>query len=266
MSADFLYGAGEWLIGLLFLAFMLAAHELGFHLGRKAEPRTNEKTKSQISVVQGAILGVLGLLLGFTTAMAVSRFDARRQLVLEEANAIGTSYLRTQLLTSPESTEIASLLRQYVDVRLQYSGAGADLEHLKAAKDRAGRLQNEFWSRGVVFAQKDPRSVTAGLLLQSLNQVIDLEAARWTAFVHHVPETVIYVDGVVALLAAILVGYGYGLGRQRHLFSMFILALSITAVLAVIVDLDRPRQGFIQVSQQPMIHLQHQLAAKALAP
>ncbi len=186
--------------------------------------------------------------------------------MLEEANAIGTSYLRTQLLTSPESTEIASLLRQYVDVRLQYSGAGADLEHLKAAKDRAGRLQNEFWSRGVVFAQKDPRSVTAGLLLQSLNQVIDLEAARWTAFVHHVPETVIYVDGVVALLAAILVGYGYGLGRQRHLFSMFILALSITAVLAVIVDLDRPRQGFIQVSQQPMIHLQHQLAAKALAP
>jgi hypothetical protein len=264
VSVDFLYGASEWLIGLLFLMSMLAADELGFHLGRKAEPRTDEKTKSQISVVQGAMLGVLGLLLGFTTAMAVSRFDTRKQLVLDEANAIGTSYLRTQLLPTPEGTEIANLLREYVDVRLQYSGAGVDLEHLKAAKERAEQLQTEFWSRAVVFAQKDSRSVTAGLLLQSLNQVIDLEAARWTAFVHHVPETVIYVDGIVALLAAILVGYGYGLGGRRHVFSMFILAFSITAVLAVIVDLDRPRQGFIRVSQQPMIDLQHQLAVPKL--
>jgi hypothetical protein len=89
---DFLYGANEWIIAFLLLVLMLAVDEAGFRLGRHAVSRTAEKTKSEISVVAGSIVGVLGLLLGFTMSMAVARFEARKQLVLEEANAIGTSY------------------------------------------------------------------------------------------------------------------------------------------------------------------------------
>ena len=96
-----------------------------------------------------------------------------------------------------------------------------------------------------------------GLLLQSLNEAFDLETARWTAFQNHVPASVIYVNAVLGLLSAMLVGYMFGVDGRRNFFSMCLLALSITLVLAVIIDLDRPRSGFIRGSQQPMIDLQH---------
>jgi hypothetical protein len=120
-------------------------------------------------------------------------------------------------------------------------------------------LQDNFWSRAAAFAQKDPRSVTAGLLLQSLNDVIDLEAARFAASMNHVPETVILVVGFVAILSAAMVGYLFGLGNQRHLLSTVTMAVAITAVLLVIVDLDRPDRGLIQISQQPLIDVQSRL-------
>jgi hypothetical protein len=244
---------------VFFAAILAAASEAGFRLGRKAESRTAEKTKAHLGAIEGGILGVLALLLGFTISMAVTRFEVRKQLVLEEANAIETSYLRTRLLPAPESTEIANLLREYVVVRLQYADVGDDLDRLQAMREQAVRLQNEFWTVAVAYGQKDPSLVKAGLLLQSLNQVIDLESARWMAFQDHVPPTVIYVNYVVALFVAILVGYAFGREGRRQVFSTSMLVLAITVVLAVIVDLDQPRQGFIKVSQQPLVDLQHQL-------
>jgi hypothetical protein len=261
VSIDFLYGISEWLALVVFLALLLAATEAGFRLGRRAKSVTTEKTKVQISVVEGSILGVLGLLLAFTMSMAVTRFEVRKQLVLDEANAIGTAWLRAQLLPAPESTEIANLLRDYVDLRIRYAESGGGLERVKAAREQAARLQSEFWARAVGYARKDPNPVTSGLLLQSLNQAIDLEAARWMAFLNHVPDTVIYVNAIVALLSVALVGYAFGDEGRRHIFSMWLLAIAITVVLGVIIDLDRPREGFIRVSQQPMIDLQQQLLA-----
>lgn len=106
--------------------------------------------------------------------LAVSRFDARKQLVLDEANAIGTSRLRTALLPASEGSEIASLLRQYIDVRVQYGTSGNDLARLDSLNMQTVRLQDEFWARAIAYGQKNPDPVRAGLLLQSLNQVIDL--------------------------------------------------------------------------------------------
>ncbi|HSM86891.1 MAG TPA: hypothetical protein VLT16_12095 [Candidatus Limnocylindrales bacterium] len=258
---DLLYGTPGWLIILMFLLLLLAAAELGFRLGRRAAASTPHEIKSRIGTVEGALLGVLGLLLGFTMAMAVTRFDARRSLVVDEANALGTTWLRTRLMPEPESSEMAGLLRQYVEVRLRYAGAGTDPAKLGSVRRQAAQLQQELWSRAVAFARKDPRSVPAGLLLQSLNQSIDLEAARWTAFLNHVPNSVIYVNGGVALLAMTLAGYGFGMAGRRHGFSSCVLAISIVVVMMVIIDLDRPRRGFIQVSQQPLIDLQRQMGA-----
>jgi hypothetical protein len=259
MHIDFLYGANEWIIAFLLLVLMVAMNEAGFCLGRHVESKTTEKTKSEISVVAGSIVGVLGLLLGFTMSMAVARYEARKQLVLEEANAIGTSYLRTQLIPAPDGPEIANLLSDYVNLRIQYARPDQDFGRLEAERSQTAHVQNEFWSRAVAYAQKDPNPVRAGLILQSLNQVIDLEAARWMAFQNRVPAPVIYVNGIVALLAVIIVGYAFGVSGRRQVFSPFLLALAISVVLAVILDLDRPRRGFIQVSQQPMIDLQRQL-------
>jgi hypothetical protein len=113
----------------------------------------------------------------------------------------------------------------------------------------------EFWARAVAYGQKDPNPVRAGLLLQSLNQAIDLESARTMALQNHVPASVIYVNAIVGLLAAMVVGYAFGLHGRRQIFSMCVLAVAITLVLTLIIDLDRPRSGLIRVSQQPMIDL-----------
>lgn len=257
MDTGFLYGTNEIVICFAFFALMISATEAGVRLGRKSEGSTTDKTKSQVSAVEGGILGVLGLLLGFTMSMAVFRFEVRKQLVLDEANAIGTSCLRTELLPVPQGSEIAGLLRQYVDVRVQYGTAGNDLLRLDTLHTQTVRLQKEFWARAVAYGQKDPNPVTAGLLLQSLNQAIDLESARTMALQNHVPASVIYVNSIVGLLAAMMVGYAFGLNGRRQIFSMCVLALAITLVLAVIIDLDRPRSALIRISQQPMIDLQH---------
>ncbi|MGB8837378.1 MAG: hypothetical protein WA306_05095 [Candidatus Acidiferrales bacterium] len=257
MNTGFLYGTNEIVIYIVFFALMLVATDVGFRSGRRSETRTPDETKSQISAVEDAILGILALLLGFTMFMAVSRFDARKQLVLDEANAIGTSLRRTELLPAIDGSEIASLLRQYIDVRVQYGTSGNDLARLDSLRLQTVRLQNEFWARAIASGQKNPDPVRVGLLLQSLNQVMDLESARKMAFENPVPESVIYVNCIVGLLAIMLVGYTFGLHGRRQIFSTFVLTLAITLVLGLIIDLDRPRSGFIRVSQQPMIDLQH---------
>ena len=257
MNESFLYGTHEVIIQCVFLALMLAATEIGFRLGRQFQVSTPANTKMQISTVEAALLGVLALLLGFTMTMAVSRFDVRRQLLVDEADAIGTACLRAQLLPAPEGPEILGLLHQYISVRVQYGTAGNDLARLGGLRTQTAQLQTELWAHAAAYAQKDPNPVKAGLLLPSLNQAFDLESARWIAFQNRVPESVMFVNAVVGLLAAMLVGYAFGLDGRRDIFSMCLLALSITLVLAVITDLNRPRSGFIRSNQQPMIDLLH---------
>ena len=256
MSTGFLHITSAIIICSLFFALMLAGSEAGFRLGRKSEASISDKTKSQVTTVEAALLGILGLLLGFTMSMAVSRFEIRKQLVLDEANAIRTSYLRARLLHAPEGSEMANLLRQYIDVRVQYGTPGYDLARRASLRTQSARLLDELWARAVDYAQKDADPARSNLLLQSLNQVFDLEAARWMAFQDPVPDTVIYVNGIVGLLAVLLVGYAFGLHGRRQIFSGCVLALAITLVFGVIIDLDRPGTGFIQVGQQSMIDLQ----------
>jgi hypothetical protein len=117
---ELFYNLNLLLIFLVSTGALLLFTELGFLLGRKAGRTTSDRARSQIGAIQAAILGLLALLLGFTFAMAMSRFDIRKQLVLDEANAIGTTYLRTQLLPEPQRQELAELLRRYVRVRLEF--------------------------------------------------------------------------------------------------------------------------------------------------
>ena len=151
--------------------------------------------------------------------------------------------------------------------RLRYAQAGNDVSTLRNttsirnAREETHRLPNDFWLRAVSPAQNDPNLVRTGLLSQSLNEVIDLYAARWMAFNDHVPPTVIHMNVLVALVAALLVGYTIGLAGQRNLFSVCLLAAAITITLIVIIDLDRSRQGLIAVTQQPLIDLEQQLTS-----
>jgi hypothetical protein len=126
-----------------------------------------------MSTIQAAVLGLLALLLGFTFSMAASRFEARKELVRDETNAIGTTYLRTQFLPEPYKSNAARLLRQYVDTRLELQQFSHIPESLADINVRTAHLQDQLWSEAVAVADRDPRSVPTGLFIQALNEVID---------------------------------------------------------------------------------------------
>jgi hypothetical protein len=209
--------------------------------------------------VEESVLAILALLLAFSLVMAVSRFDSRRLLAVEEANAIGTSYWRCLLVPPPEGPELLDLLKEYLDAKVHFFDSGIDVQRLRASRGRTTQLQNEMWTRAAVHAKKDPRSIPAGLLLESLNQAFDLENSRWMALTVHLPVGVLGVDFLVALLAGLLAGYNYGLDGYRDRISTWVLATCVAAVLGVILDLDQPRRGLIQVGARPLIDLQRQL-------
>jgi hypothetical protein len=259
LDNSFLYTFHIWAIIAAFFVLFLVSLEIGYRFGLRVDPEASVRSASQLTSIEVAVLGILGLLLGFTTSMAVVRFEERKHLVLEEANAIGTSYLRTSLLAQPGGQEIAGLLCRYVEVRLEYARTEENMSQLEAAHNKALRLQQEFWSKAGVYAQNDPHPVLASLLMQSLNQTIDLEAARWMALQNTVPKPVVIANILVALLAGALVGYNFGIFGRREIFTTILLSLVVSAVITVILDLDRPKTGFIQISQQPMIDLHEQL-------
>jgi hypothetical protein len=205
------------------------------------------------------MLALFGLLLAFTFSMAVSRYDLRKQLVVEESTSIGTTYLRAQLLPEPYRSEISRLLRQYVDIRLEFFAVGADLERVAQVGDETEKLQDELWAQAIAAGAVDHHAITTGLFLQSLNETIDLPAKRLAALQNRIPEIVIFLLFFGGVLAVGVVGYGYGLGTRRSVFLLSALSVLIAVVVLVIIDLDRPRRGLITVSQQSMQDLRESL-------
>jgi FtsH-binding integral membrane protein len=256
MPDTFFYEIDALVLTLILFGALLAALAFGFWLGRRARATTDETAKSQSSTMQGAIIGVLALLLAFTLSMAITRYEARRQLVLEEANAIGTTYLRAKLLPEPYAAQAAKVLRQYVDNRLEFYNAGVDAARLQADIDRAGQLQRQLWAIATAVSTRDNRSIPAGLFVETLNGTIDLQAKRLAATRNKVPEIVILLLFAVSIATATIVGYNSGLSNQRRLFAAVLLIVLITLIIWVLIDLDRPRRGLILISQQSMIDLQ----------
>jgi hypothetical protein len=254
---EILFNVESGVIALGLLVAMIAALEIGRRLGLKARPNLDDAARTQASSLQGAIIGMLALLLAFTLSMAINRYETRRQLVLDEANSIGTTYLRAKLLPAAYTSEAANLLRQYVANRIGFFNAGIDQARLEADNVEAAQLQKQLWSIAQAASAQDNRAVPTGLFVQALNDTIDLQAKRLAAFQNRVPETVIWLLLGVAMATAGVVGYNNGLGNRRHALGAIILVVLITIVIWVIVDLDRPRRGLIQVSQQSMIDVQN---------
>ncbi len=259
LSCDFLYEQNAALIALALFNVLLVSSEIGFRRGRAAGPSLMEASKSQLSSFQGAVMGLLSLLLGFSFALAESRFETRRHLVVEESNAIGTTYLRSQMLPEPHRTEIAKLLREYIDSRLEFFQAGVDEDLVKGALGKAEGVQQQLWSQALAVTAKDPRPVPTGLFITPLNDVIDLHAKRDAARLNRVPEIVLWLLTIAAIGSMGLAGYGGGVGSRRNLAHTMTAALIIGLVILVIVDFDRPRRGLIQISQQSMIALRQSL-------
>ena len=161
-----------WGLYVATVVIILLAVEGGQRLGKYRQQHTEQELEAPVSVMVGATLGLLAFMLAFTFGLAASRFDMRRGFVVDEANAIGTTYLRAELLTEPHRTEVRNLLREYVDVRLELVRPGKAEEAMQKSDQLHGRL----WSQAVDVGEKNPGSIVAGLFIGSLNEVIDLHA------------------------------------------------------------------------------------------
>jgi hypothetical protein len=247
-----------WAVLVATLVGILLAVEGGYRLGGSRGGRSDHEKEAPVGGMVAAELGLLAFLLAFTFGMAASRFEVRRQVLLDETNAIGTAYLRAGLLPEPHRAEVRRLLREYVDVRLAAVQAGA----IEAGIRRTNELHGRLWSEAVAAAEKDPRSVPSGLFVQALNEVIDLHAKRlMLALRNRIPAPVWAVLFAVAVLSFGAMGYHEGLTGTSRSPAVLAIALTFAAVIWLVADLDRPQQGLLRVSQQPMIELRNSMEA-----
>jgi hypothetical protein len=242
---------------LIGLAVILCASEIGRWIGVL---HTGGRGSDSISVLESAMLGLLALMIGFTFAMALSRFEARRDAVMNEANAIGTTALRARLLPEPHRMETLKLLREYVKIRLDITQHPASQTELTAAIDRSNTLQETLWQQAKAVAAKDNGMVPTGLFIQALNEMIDSQGKRLAALNKRVPNIVLLALFGIAAIANAFAGYAIGLEARRSRLPVYITGLLISAVIVLILDLDRPGAGFIDVSQQPMIDIAASIA------
>ena len=209
--------------------------------------------------MQAAVLGLLGLLLGFTFSMAIQRYEARRDLVVQEANSIGTTYLRAGLLDEPHRSAVEGLLRRYVEARLRFYSAHRDQSRISAAEQTTAELQHLLWHHALLAAHESPSPIVA-TFITSLNEVIDLDTLRLAAMENHVPGVVWLLIFLVAGSGCWASGYAGGATGKRTAFAQWVLPALITTVVTLLVDFDATRRGLISVSQQSLIDLRHSIA------
>jgi len=255
LADEFLYSQSEALVVLVLLALLFACAEAGYRLGLRRQSRLDEAAKSRLDSIQSAILVLVGLLLGFTVAMSVSRYDGRKHAVVSEANAIGTAALRARLLPAPERGEAVTLLRQYVDIRLQSAQQRLDPAALGGLERKASQLHERLWLLAAVVNRKEPQNFTTGLFITALNDLIDAKGLRDAALNNHVPASVLVLLFAAAILAVGMVGYCNGGANHRAAVVTGMLIVLFALTIFVIVDLDRPRRGLIKVSQISMTEL-----------
>lgn len=245
--------------GLFFatVALVGAAVEAGYRIGRYRRTLSGQEKEAPVGAIVAATLGLPAFMLAFTFGLAASRFDARRIVVLDESNAIGTTYLRAGMLPEPHGTECRRLLREYIDVRLQ----APELADVSQAIAKSAELQRALWTQATDAAAKDPHSIVTGLFIQSLNEVIDLHSKRvMFALRNRIPEIVWGVLYLTIVLAMASLGYLEGLSRSSRSVAALALVLTFSVVNLLIADLDRPGEGLLRVGQRSMLDLRESLA------
>ena len=253
------WGLDEIILFFIVVAIFCVVLELAFRLGRHHRAHSNDSTRSHLTVLQTALLGLLALLLGFNFAMASSRFEARKTLIQDEVTVIGSTYLRAKLLPSDLRGKVTALLKDYVSARIEFMRAGTDEKRLKAASESSRTIEDQLWNLAAAAEAQGEASAAMNLVIQSLTDVYNVNEKRRAEQDDHVPATVINLLLVVAIGALGFIAYSYGLGHRRRHGSTAVFAILIAMVFTITLDLDQPRSGFIRVGEESMLRLQEDL-------
>jgi hypothetical protein len=247
-----------WALFILTTIVFSIAAELGFRVGKFKHARLEKGQNPQISTILGASLALLAFFLAFTFNMAGSRYDARKQLVLDEANSIEMTYLRAKLLPEPYRTEFQDLLRKYIDARAQIQTG--KMETVRQVIVKSEELHNLLWSKAVTLTENSNDSGITTLFIKSLNAVLDLHGKRINAgLINRIPISIFVTLYLVAFLSMAMMGYQAGLTGNRNPIASFALILTFSIVLTLIADLERPRQEIFSVSQHAMVDLKNKI-------
>lgn len=247
----------SWMVFAILVVVLPALSEFGWRVGVAHSQVKSDKTRDGGSV-PAAVLTLLGLLLGFTFAMAVGRHDARRELVVQEANSIGTTARRAQLLPEPEAANVGHLLREYISLRIEAHRATQFSKRFGALRKSSVDLHDRLWNEAVAAAAKKPTPITASFIV-SLNETIDFEATRVAAKRNHVPGAVWLLLLCVAGCGVWLTGWQAGMDRGHPFLSRFLFPVLIAVVIALITDIDTPRGGLITLDDRPLLELKDSL-------
>ena len=236
-----------YLLGLF--AGMVVLLEIGRRIGIRRRAEDLDGAAAGLGAVDGAVFGLMGLLLAFTFSAAASRLDKRRDLIVQEANDIGTAYLRLDVLPAASQPALRDLFRRYVDSRLSVYRALPDVEAAKAKLAENKVIQDEIWKQAVAATKTIEGNTLPAttLVLSSLNQMIDVTTTRTTAMQTHTPPIIFMLLGVMVLASALLSGYGMAGSKRRSLLHMFAFPLLLTVIIYVIIDVEFPRVGLIRL-------------------
>ena len=243
-----------WFAGSLFVG-MLVTQEIGRQIGLRRVRQEGDKFVAGTSVVDGAVFALLGLLIAFTFSSAASRFDHRRELIVEEANNIGTAYLRLNLLPPDAATHLRQSFREYLDTRLATYRALPDIEAAKTGLARTAAQQQQIWTDALAAsAGIQPATM---LLAPALNNMFDITTTRTRAAFTHPPVAIFWLLYALALLGGALAGYATAGTRKREWMHMIVFAITLSGAVYVILDLEYPRLGLIRLDEfdQPLVDL-----------
>ncbi|MGE4303344.1 MAG: hypothetical protein AB7E24_04845 [Novosphingobium sp.] len=258
---SWLLTAPIWLIAVTIYGGMILAALAGWKMRLKNAEDLSPRSKSEEGYVVSSVMGLLALLVGFTFALAIDRYDTRRKLVLEESNAIGTTYLRTQLLEEPHHTRISNLLTAYAENRIDLARSRTE-EARRRDLQKSNQIVGQLWAATVAAFPTIRDKPLSSAYIGSMNEVIDLDAARQQSRRSHVPLEVFIMLVAYQLIAAGVLGYVLAGRRGRATASLLLILFGGSLIL--IIDLDRPNSGGIVEDQRPMELLLQTMKARSL--
>jgi hypothetical protein len=250
------FSIGELYFGMLMI--LLISFETGYQI-TKYSSLTNEKQGFNFtSPMVGGLLGMLAFVLAITFGMAAGQHNDRKQNVLNEANAIGTAYLRADLLSEPHQTTVKKLLKEYVDIRIDIIGK-TDKNIINKTLDRSEEINNLVWSEVSTAVKQDPLPYS-GTIIESINEMIDINQIRITGAIYNrIPHTFWLIFLAISVLTMVTMGFQARISKARRLIAVIPLIIAFTTLTEVILDLDRPQEGMITVGQEAMINMQKSL-------
>lgn len=248
--ADWIYDLNFPILYPVILALAVGAAWCGAALGRRSARRGAKQ--EDLGMLAGSALGLLALLLAFSFSLALSRFEARRSMVLQEANAIGSAANFALMLPAAERGPILGMLRDYAALRI---GLGRPFDAAKLEQDVAQsvELQERLWSIAVAISATSPQSLPVHRFVGALNELNNIHESRLAAIRYRIPGEVMALLLGVAMIAMALTGYHSGVRGARRPMATMLMALTVGVVMTLVTDLDRPARGFITVPVQPLI-------------